>query len=230
MCPEIVAHLHRLVWGDVVVPRQLELFERRATPISCVHREYQSSVVTKGRIVHHVADARLASIRLDIICRLGENLLHPGIEICHPYIIPSTCTETVRPTLQHILLHRVASLLHTRHLLVELRIERIFRTISIKRGWQIGITQIVNVTFCHRQPAVESIDHPHRRRPCIHEVEGIGLILRIKCRAIILGIVPHLVATEYATCREPHCGDVGGPDAIFVGMCPHIANGACQIE
>lgn len=60
---EIIAHLYRLVGIDVVIPRQLELFERRAAPLARIHREYQSSVIAKGRVVHHVADSALAVVK-----------------------------------------------------------------------------------------------------------------------------------------------------------------------
>ena len=62
MVAEIVAHLHSLVGVDVVVPGQVELFQRRTAPIARIHRKYQPPVVTEGRVVHHVADAGLAVV------------------------------------------------------------------------------------------------------------------------------------------------------------------------
>ena len=62
MVAEIVEHLHCLVGVDVVVPRQVELLQRRAAPIARIHGKNQSSVVIESRVVHHIIDSGLAVV------------------------------------------------------------------------------------------------------------------------------------------------------------------------
>jgi len=59
---EVVHDFDSLVGVDVVVPSEVEVFQRRAVPIARVHGEDEPSVVAEVGVCHHVADAALAII------------------------------------------------------------------------------------------------------------------------------------------------------------------------
>ena len=79
-------------WNSVGMPRC------RAAPVASIHRENQSTIVAKDRVVHHVADATLTCIVVChclSICGWKEEL--QGMVAEFPYGI-----EVVTATLLHV--------------------------------------------------------------------------------------------------------------------------------